>query len=135
MQFDVRRRYHFYWFVTLSSFLLRILMKKVHLSQQKNSSRYNNLYGLNTEIKSLLAYRCHPLLWYLIPPCSTFRYIDRQSSGKTPHIKNTSSNNTLHIFHPFFHSTHDNPGYRKNRANIMWKVLLFDVSSIIFWAS
>ena len=26
----------------------------------------------------------------------------RQSSVKTPPMKNTSSNNTLHIFHPFF---------------------------------
>ena len=28
--------------------------------------------------------------------------IDRQSSVKIPPTKNTSSNNTLHIFHPFF---------------------------------
>ena len=36
--------------------------------------------------------------------------IYRQSSVKLPPIKNTSSNNTLHIFH----ATHNNPGYRKN---------------------
>ena len=50
----------------------------------------------------------------------TFLYcMYRQSSVKIPPIRNISSNNTLHIYTPF-HTTHNNPGYRKNRAKVQF---------------
>ena len=88
------------WTVVRSKSLVLIGKTITHLNRRTNAIKLSNKDTKMHNIQQLFHLCIH-----------------RQSSVKIPPIKNTSSNNTLHIFTPFL-DTNDNPGYRKNRAKV-----------------